>query len=85
MIIDLVRLPPCCSVLRLNHCAALYKCVDESISEKSKPCDDRQVRIKTDGVLEPVWSCGAALPTSLVDLLDTGDREEEEEVENKEG
>ena len=37
-----------------------------------------------------MWSCGAALPNSLVDLLDTGDREdeeeeEEEEVENKVG
>ena len=36
-------------------------------------------------MLEPVWSCGAALPNSLVDLLDTGDHkdvdEEEEEIE----
>ena len=26
-------------------------------------------------MLEPVWSCGAALPNSLINLLDTGDRE----------
>ena len=30
-----------------------------------------------------MWSCGAALPISLVDLLDTGDCEEEEEEEEK--
>ena len=42
---------------------------------------------KDQGVLEPVTSCGAGLPNSLVDLLDTGDREEEEveEEENEEG
>ena len=28
-------------------------------------------------MLEPMWSCGAALPNSLVDILETGDREEE--------
>ena len=28
-------------------------------------------------------SCGAALPNSLVDLLDTGDSEEEEEEEDE--
>ena len=38
-------------------------------------------------MLEQVWSCGGALPNSLVDLLDTGDHaeEEEEEEENEEG
>ena len=34
-------------------------------------------------MLGPVWSCGAALPNSLVDLLDTGDREEDEEKTRK--
>ena len=34
-------------------------------------------------MLEPVWSCGAALPNSLIDLQDTGDREEEEEEEEE--
>ena len=34
-----------------------------------------------------VWSCGASLTNSMVDLLDTGDREEkeEEEEENEDG
>ena len=35
-------------------------------------------------MLEPAWSCGAALPNSLVNLMDTGDREEEEEEEGEE-
>ena len=90
--IDLVRLPPCHSALkphlqRLNHCVALYKHADESILEKPNPYDDGQGWVRTeDGVLELVWSCGAALQNSLVDLLDTGDREEEEqEAENEEG
>ena len=81
--IDLVRLPPCHSALkphlqRLNHRVALYKRADESILEKLKPYDDGQGWIRTeDGVLETVWSRGVALPNSLVNLLDTGDREEE--------
>ncbi|KAK2164989.1 hypothetical protein NP493_1387g00044 [Ridgeia piscesae] len=90
--IDLVRLPPCHSALkphlqRLNHCVALYKHSDESILEQPNPYDDGQGWVRTeDGVLELVWSCGAALQNSLVDLLDTGDREEEEqEAENEEG
>ena len=31
-----------------------------------------------------LWSCGAALPNSLVNLLDTGNREEEKEEEEDE-
>ena len=66
--IDQARLPHSHSVFkphlqRLNHCVALYKLADESILEKSKPYDDGQGWIMTeDRVLEPVWSCGAALP-----------------------
>ena len=39
------------------------------------------------GLLEPVWLCTPIIPTSLVDLLFTGDREvdrEEEEDEERE-
>ena len=60
---------------------------DGGHQEKFKSYDDGQEWIRTeDGVLEPVWSCGAAVPNSLVNLLDTGDREEEkgEEEENHE-
>ena len=90
---NLVRLPPCHSTLkphlqRVDHRVALCKRAEEAILEKPKPYDDGQEWIKTeDGVLEPVWFCGAALPNSLVDLLNTGDREEEEgeEEDNEEG
>ena len=81
--VDLARLPPCYLALkphhqRVNHRVALHMRADESILEKPNPYDDGQGWIRTkDGVLEPVWSLDAAIPNSLVDLLDTGDREEE--------
>jgi len=34
-------------------------------------------------VLEPVWSCGAVLPNSLVNLLDTGDHKDEDEEDEE--
>ena len=83
--VDLARLTPCHSALkphvqRANHRVASYKRANESILEKTKPYDDGQGCIRTeDGLLEPVWSCGSVLPNSLVDLLDTGDGEEEDE------
>ena len=66
----------------MNHHVALYKRADVSTLEKPNPYNDGQgwIRIK-DGVWEAEWSCDAALPNSLVDLLDIGDREEEEEEE----
>ena len=69
----------------MNHRVALYKRADESILKKNKnPYDDGQGWIRTeDGVLEPLWSRDAALPNSLVDLLDTGDGKEEEQEEEK--
>ena len=82
--VDLARLPPCHSALkphlqRVNHHLALYKRADKSIMENPNPYDDGQGWIRTeDGDLEPVWSCNAALSNSLVDLLDTVDRKEEE-------
>ena len=35
------------------------------------------------GVLEPVWSNGSVLPTSLVDLLNTDDLEDDDETEEE--
>ena len=35
-------------------------------------------------VLEPLWSCGDVLPTSLVDLRDAGDREADDQVYHEE-
>ena len=64
--VDLARLAPCHSALKPHL---------QRILENPKPFDDGQRWIRTeDGVLEPVWSYDAALPNSLVDLLDTGDR-----------
>ena len=34
--------------------------------------------------MEPVWSCGAALPHSLVNLLDSGDDRKEEKDQEEE-
>ena len=68
--IDLACLPPCPSALkshlqRLDPRVALYKFVDETILEKSKPYDDGQEWIRTkDGVLETrvvLRSCVAKL------------------------
>ena len=88
--VDLARLPPCHSALkphiqRVNHRVALYKRADEPILEKPKPYDEGQGWMRSDeGVLEPLWSCSPVLPTSLVDLLDTGNHEQEEEEEEEE-
>ena len=63
----------------------MYNQADKPILEKPKPYDEGQEWMKTDeGVLKPVWSCGPILPTSLADLLDTGEHEQEEE-EKEEG
>ena len=83
--VDLARLPHCHPALKPHLQRVNHRVADESILEKPNPYDDGQgwIRIE-DGVLEPVWSCDAALPNSLVDLLDIGDREEEEEEEEEE-
>ena len=88
--VDLARLPPCQSALkqhiqRMNHRAALYKRANEAILEKPNPYDDGQGWVNThEGVLEPMWSFGPIMPTSLVDLLVTCDREVVEEKEEEE-
>lgn len=83
--VDFARLPPCLSALkphvqRVNHRVCLYKRANEPICEKPNPYDEGQGWIKTEeGMLEPLWSCGPVLPTSLVDLLETIDDQEEAE------
>jgi hypothetical protein len=63
----------------------MYKRANVPIWERPKPYDQRQGWIRTDeGVLEPLWSCGPVLPTSLVDLLDTTDHEEEDDDDEEE-
>ena len=87
--VDLARLPPCQSALkphiqRVNHRAALYKRANEAILEKPNQYDDGHGWVnKHEGVLEPMWSFGPIMPTSLVDLLVTCDREVVEEEEEK--
>ena len=47
--------------------------------------EEQQGWIKTDlGVLEPLWSCCPVLSTSLADLVDAGDREEDDQVDHEE-
>ena len=88
--VELAHLPPSHSALKphiqcMNHRVALYKRADEPILEKPKPYDEGQGWMRTDeGVLKPVWSCGPVPPTLLVNLLDTGEHEQEEE-EKEEG
>ena len=88
--VDLARLPPYQSALkphiqRANHRAALYKRANEAILEKPNPYDGGQGWVNThEGVLEPMWSFGPIMPTSLVDLLATCDREVVEEDEEEE-
>lgn len=88
--VDLARLPPCQSALephiqRVNYRVALYRRADQPILEKPRPYDGGHGWIRTDqGVLEPLWSYRPVLPASLVDLLDTGDHEVEDEVDGNE-
>ena len=83
--IDLSRLPPCHSALRphierVNHRVCLFKQANQQIIEAPKPQDEHQGWEKTDsGILEPIWSYGTVLPTSLADLLDQSMTEQEEE------
>lgn len=88
--VDLGRLPPCQSALephiqRVNHRVALYKRADQPLVEKPRPYDEQQGWVMTDQRdLEPLWSRDPVLPTSLVDLLQTVDQEEEMDDEDDE-
>jgi len=91
--VDLFRLSPCRDNLvphinRVNHRLAIYKRAATPIFWCSKPHDPGKGWEKTEeGTLEPVWSYGPILPTSLTDLLEEtveemdGDGEEDEEQE----
>ena len=83
--VDLARLPPCQDSLiphiqHVNYRMACYKRAHQPIFSRPKPYDAGQGWEKTgQGILEPVWSCGPILPSSLTDLLETVDSEDEEE------
>ncbi len=88
--VDLSRLPPCQDnlvphIFRVNHRLAHYKRADQAIFECPKPYDPKQGWEKTeDGILEPVWSTGPILPSSLIDLLEKTTAEIEEDGEEEE-
>ena len=81
--VDLMRLPPCQTSLiphvqRVNHRVACYKRAAESFFERPKPYDENQGWLKTEeGIIEPVWSVGPIMPSSLIDLfVETKDDED---------
>ena len=61
----------------VNHPVALYKWADQPVWGATGVDEDLEV-------LEPLWSCGHVLPTSLADLLDDGDREADDQVGHEE-
>lgn len=89
--VDLSRITPCRDSLiphleRVNHRMAGYRHAADAMWEAPKPTDNGQGWvIGEQGILEPIWSIGAILPPSLVDLLDeTGDEQEIEESSEEE-
>lgn len=86
--IDLARLPPCQDALiphvrRVNYRVASYKRATIPIFEAPKPWDENQGWCRNDGVVEPVWSVGPFLPESLVDILVSGDVNNEDDEEDE--
>ncbi|KAG0730417.1 hypothetical protein GWK47_028312 [Chionoecetes opilio] len=77
--------PHMCTV-RLPERVACYKRAHQPIFSRPKPYDAGQGWEKTgQGILEPVWSCGPILPSSLADLLETVDSEDEQEYPDYDG
>ena len=60
-----------------------YQRAREPIIEFPQPFGENQGWVRTDeGLLEPLWSLGPVLPTTLVDILEK--READESVEEDE-
>ena len=87
--IDLARLPPCLNSLkphieRSNYRVACLKRANIPIFYTPKPDDEGKGWMINDvGNLEPIWSYGDILPSSLIDLIEetstnVGEFEEEE-------
>ena len=88
--VDLSRLPPSRNCLiphiqRTNYRLACIKQANHAIHWTPKPYESEQGWKRSDnGLIEPVWSCGAILPPSLVDVLDEVQQiNEEEEIINE--
>ena len=83
--IDLSRLPPCRDCLiphiqRVNLRLASFKRANLAFYGSPKPYDTEQGWQKCEnGILEPVWSSGAVLPSSLVDIVDDIQQQSEED------
>ncbi|CAH1773854.1 unnamed protein product [Owenia fusiformis] len=73
--VDLSRLPPCRDNLiphigRVNHRIAIYKRAGKPNIVCPHPDDPGQGWVKSNGILEPLWSCGPILPPSLIELIE---------------
>ena len=83
--VDLARIPPCLNSLkphieRVNYRVACLKEAHTPIFEAPKP-DEEGKGWKTNdaGNLEPIWSYGEIMPSSLVDLIeDDGEKKMKE-------
>lgn len=89
--VDLERLPhpKVClipHVQRANFRVACYKRADQPIFERPKPYDQGMgwEKMVDEGVLEPVWTVGPILPSSLVEVLAQKAESEEQEALEKE-
>ncbi|CAJ1059658.1 hypothetical protein F7725_007521 [Xyrichtys novacula] len=70
---------------RCNHRVACYKRAAAHIFERPKPHDpDQGWETNEEGALEPIWTAGPIMPSSLVDILAMEAESEEEEEEQDE-
>ena len=81
--VDLSRLPPSRDNLiphinRVNHRRVHYKRADKAIYYSPEPHDGQGWKKGEGNTLEPEWSCGPILPSSLIDLLEKTVEEIEE-------
>ncbi|EDO46759.1 predicted protein [Nematostella vectensis] len=86
--VELSRLPPprdnlVPHIQRVNHRVASYKRADQAVFWRPNPFEPGQGWERNDdGLLEPVWSCGPVLPTSLIDIVESTVGEEEDDEED---
>ena len=73
---DFSQLPPCRynllpHIYRMNHRLAIFKRAGQPSFQRPKPLSDKQGWVKEGETTEPLWSCGAILPDSLIDILES--------------
>ena len=71
--VNLGRLPPCYSALKQHFRCVNHRVAHQAIIEKPKLYEKCQGWLRNDSnnILEPIWSCGGVLKTTLVDILET--------------